>query len=369
LIQAAQRPHSASRDPSARGRGSEPKPYTDGTEELEIFLAQVASLWEVEASNYPTDLKKIHKVAGLLRGKAANWWRTYRLAIDEKAAIRATGQYEFKPRYAEWEFFEDSLRDAFGGRHDTARYQQELETLKHRTGHIDEYLNEFTRLMWLIGPFSENTLKNWLKKGLDGSLGRRWSEISDRPATLAAQIKRLREMGHQSEDYALTQRAIRGSETVKDKTTTPGGKTKEKSHGEKSSTGGVSSKPDKEKSGRRDKKPGGTTETKRPKPGDSEWKDKETELKGVSSELRKKRWEAGQCQKCGKEGHKFWTCRSPKPVTEDKKVAGAKRKRDESDNRETKKVAATRTDYHLVESPGYVIGEVDSEGDTPMFVE
>jgi hypothetical protein len=326
-------------------------------------------LWEVESANYPTDLKKIHKVAGLLRGKAANWWQTYRLAIDERAAIRATGQYEFKPRYAEWEYFEDSLRDAFGGRHDTARYQQELETLRHRTGHIDEYLNEFTRLMWLIGPFSENTLKNWLKKGLDGSLGRRWSEISDKPATLAGQIRKLREMGHQSEDYAIAQRAIRGGETTRDKSNPTGGKSKEKSQSEKPSAGGVSSKSDRNKSAQRDKKPGGKTESKRPKEGDPEWKDKETELKGISSELRKKRWEAGQCQKCGKAGHKFWTCRAPKPVTEDKKVAGAKRKRDEPERPKNKKVAATKADYHLVESPGFIIGEVDSEGDSPMLVE
>jgi hypothetical protein len=230
--------------------------------------------------------------------------------------------------------------------------------LTHKTGHIDDYLNEFMRLMYLMGWVTNDTLMGYLLDGLDERLGDRWSELDNRPTTITGAIKKLREMGHSSEDRARKKKARRLD--GQDKPTSSESKGTEKSQpGKKKSR-----KSGKEKSAGRDESPSDQPKRIKEKP----WKDAKVELEGVSPELRKKRHAAERCQKCGKEGHKWWNCSASKPVTEDLKVAATKRQRDDSEEAPSpKRVAGARVDFHLMESPGYIVGEVDSDQDTPMF--
>ena len=66
------------------------------------------------------------------------------------------------------------------------------------------------------------------------------------------------------------------------------------------------------------------------------------------------------CLNCGQDGHRWTRCDN-----NTKKVAAAKRKRNDDDsNKPAKRVAAVQIQD---DTPGYIVGEVDSDGDTPMF--
>jgi hypothetical protein len=174
-----------------------PKTFTGADGDVERFIRQLTDYFGL--ARVTDDLDKIRTAGMLCDGKAGYWYETYRLKIDRSMAMRVLGKWVEDPKFQTWEHFEATLRDSHGGRRLRQTDVNKWNALR-QTGSIDAFLDEVTRLMWVM-DYPDNVVKDKLRDGLKKDLRREWSKVRPKPASLSEQIALLRDLGHADEDF------------------------------------------------------------------------------------------------------------------------------------------------------------------------
>lgn len=287
----------AAQAPKQTGRVPDVDRFDGTPSKLDAFLRQLRIKFRIEAHKYPDDMIKISYAAIRLSGPAEKWYGQYCLKFDPVEQRRLGRAIQVDPLYATWDYFERALRTSFGQRLTRASYVREWDELKH-TKSIDDFVDNLVRLMWLIG-YEGAIVEDKIQQGLNEELGKQWSQLWPRPYHIADQLQLLRGMGQRNEDYSRA--ASKNAGKAAGAAPSGSGKKESSKNAEKAS---------KKKEKRKEKK---KKESGAPA-GNPDWRDKETELKGISKEVRDARFKEDKCQKCGKDNHKWFECWTKEPV-------------------------------------------------------
>jgi hypothetical protein len=227
--------------------------------------------------------------------------------IHEDAARAAGVRWDPKSEWLTWSHFRNALSESFGSSLTREKAVAEWESLTHKLGKIDEYLDRIGQLSFLT-KYNHDAVKDKVIAGLHKDLRIEWAKVQDKPEVLPLYMKSLRELGHRLEQANQYEKLRAPANTS-------------------SNTGG--SQPQKQKKGKKrgEKRNDSSNSEKKDRP---KRKDPAVELAGVSKELRDSRAKANRCLKCGKGEHKWWVCPETSPVTKVIASAGKKRKRNRS---------------------------------------
>ena len=243
-------------------------------------------MWAIEKRKYKDDLTKICFTANLLERPTSSkhrdpvqWYEAYHAKIHLSAARRLPGGQRavIDPIWSTWDIFVATLGSSFGTKVGKDQAVTQWLNLQHINS-IDEYLDSLINLMWQTG-YPEDVAKDNLVRGLKREVGLAWAQTPNKPRTLYEQMAMLRDIGHNLENFHHLQ-------------------------GENKHTGEKQEKKTK-KHMRGGKEPQGTgTGKKRAREQASEWKDKDSELAGISTELLEERKKSDMCLKYGKRTYK-----------------------------------------------------------------
>ena len=215
--------------------------------------------------------------------------------------------------------------------------------LTHYTS-IDEYLDTLTNLMWRTG-YPEEVAKDKLVRGLNKEVGLAWAQTPNKPRTLHEQMAMLRDIGHNLENFHHLQSQ---------------GRSQGSGSGQgRSQRNGRDNKGKEEKRGK-----------KRSREETEEYKDRETELKGIPKNILDERKQADTCLKCGKGTHKWYECWKKEPVTS--KVTDTKKRTFEKQDGKKKDEKKKEVKISAVQGPdengGRIIELVtDSDGEYSLL--
>jgi hypothetical protein len=245
-----------------------------------------------------------------LKGKAKRWYEGIHPHINIEGAAREGLVFDKNHPYRTWKVFLESLQTSFGGSLTRDMSVAKWDRLKHKPGQIDQYLDDIVQLMYSIG-YQGDAVKDKIRVGLSDELRKEWSKVRNKPDTVAEYISMLRDVGHGLEDDALFQKKLRGSggnegESRREKKTQKREKKREV-RGKTQSSGG-----------QREAKSSGQS---------GGFKDRKTELRGISDTVLSERRDARVCLKCGDKDHIWYKCTKDKPVTHSVRVATKKSKK------------------------------------------
>ena len=299
-----------------RGRGQLPhrldvKPFEGKPDDFKRFTMELESSFDQHRRALRRDMDKIRLVVPLLEGDAKKWYESVHHFINKHAAMRAGVPFDKNSSYRRWHIFFELLRSTFGGSLTRDKSVLEWNRLRHREGQIDKFLDRISTLQWLTG-YAGEVVKDKIKEGLTEEMRKEWARVQPKPESLPQYMASLRAMAHEIEqnaDYSKMRSRGENSEPVPKK-----GKGKGRERRERQ-----------EQPAKPQSQPGPS----KPK-GQSTFKNKDTELRGIPEAIREERRKASVCLKCGKSGHSWYKCFSRTPVTHSVNRAGkdSKRKRD-----------------------------------------
>jgi hypothetical protein len=322
--------------PSAPTKPPMPKAFHGADGDVERFIRQLADYFSL--ARVTDDLDKIHTAGMLCEGKAGGWYETYRLKIDPKMAMRQLGKWVEDPIFQTWEHFEATIRDSHGGRRLRQTDVNKWNALR-QTGGIDAFLDEVTRLMWVM-DYPDNVVKDKLRDGLKKDLRREWTKVRPKPASLSEQIGLLRDLGHADEDFDREEADRSRDHGRRDgrrdqgrRSDSPG----RRRDGRRSGNNNNNPRSDKSRSERHGKhassssRPGRERGTK-PSGSSSSSGGFQQATQGIDSEVIASRRKNGDCLKCGKSGHSWNDCWAKEP-NGSSRSSDSKRKNDRDDSR------------------------------------
>jgi len=163
--------------------------------------------------------------------------------------------------------------------------------------------------------YSGDVVKDKVKEGLTDEMRKEWARVQPKPESSSDYINSLRAMAHEIEQNADYSRMRSRGE-----------------HSEAPPKKGKGKGKERRENREQPAKPQTQSQSGPSKPkGQSTFRNKETELKGIPESIREERRKASVCMKCGKSGHSWYKCFSKTPVTHSVNRAkkDSKRKRDE----------------------------------------
>ena len=170
-------------------------------------------------------------------------------------------------------------------------------------------------------------VKDKIKEGLTDEMRRKWAMVQGKPKQIYPYMDALRKFAHEIERtaaYTKSQNRSRGSGEASE----PAPKREKK-------------KERKEKKEKRDKP---SQPQSQPGPskgkGKADFKDRDTELRGIPSSVIEERKKASVCLKCGKPNHTWFKCFTKDPVT--RSVASASKKKRKRDNDKAEEAPAAK---------------------------
>jgi hypothetical protein len=291
-----------------------PRAFSGADGDVDRFIGQLTDYFSL--TRVKEDLDKIHTAGMLCDGKAGHWYETYRLKIDKNMAMRKLGRWVEDPLFKTWDHFERTLRDSHGGRPRRQKDVNKWNNLR-QTGGIDAFLDEVTRLMWVM-DYPDNVVKDKLRDGLKRDLRKEWSKVRPKPDSLAEQITMLRDLGHADEDFDREE-----ADRTRDQDRQSGRRDRDRDRRRNESPGrrrdgrrpDHHSRPDKSRSGKREKASSSSASRsgreRGNKPSGSSSFQQAT--RGIDSEVIAERRKNGDCLKCGKSGHSWNDCWAKEP--------------------------------------------------------
>lgn len=277
-----------------------PPPTYKGSESenFRSWWRQVERYLDYHLEEIPTDRHKIRWTTALLGDFALRWYE------DREDRLEHLHMTET------WEGFSTAMREHFVNPHEIKEDLAKMEKMAY-ANNIDDYIIKMDALNNRIG-FKGVPWHQFLKKGLPAEILDRMAYGSVEPSETSQFIERLRGAGKRYEE--------RRQQHQHPKKDAPKPSTS-------SADAPSSSKSSKSSKARRREKATEKTATAESseKP---EWRDREEWLKGIPDTLRKSRAEKELCLRCGKPGHKWFTC-SGKIV-----ISGARKRRKVEDRKE-----------------------------------
>jgi len=299
------------------------RPFNGDADDMQRFVLDVESKFDYHRKALHKDMDKIRLIVPLLEGKAKKWYENIHVNINKHAAARQNVPFDKNSIYRKWETFFALLQSSFGGSLTRDRSVLEWNRLRHRDGHIDDFLDRIIALTYATG-YSGDMVLDKVKEGLTDEMRRNWAMVQNKPTRVPEYLASLRAYAHEIEQtatYTRSQHRSRGSGETTEQNPKAKGKGEKREKREKRAK--------KEKPAQSQSQSG---PAKKGKSGD--FKDKETELKGIPESIREERRKASMCLKCGKPNHTWFKCYTPNPVTHS--VASvtkkSKRKRDKEDD-------------------------------------
>ena len=202
----------------------------------------------------------------------------------------------------------------------------EWNRLRHCNGNIYYFLDRIHAPMYATNYTGEMVIDK-IKKGLTDEMRRNWPLVQNKPKPIMEYMAALRALGHEIEqtDNFSCQNRARGSREATESSPQKKKKGKEK----------------KEKKEKRDRP---SQPQSQPAPakgkGKVDFKDRETELRGIPNTIIEERKKASVCLKCGKPNHTWFKCFTRDPVT--RSVAAASKKKRKWDEDEKEEVPAAK---------------------------
>lgn len=163
----------------------------------------------MDKAHYALDLDKIFFAAGLLKDRAGKWYETIHFLVNEDAATMAGKPFNPNSPWVTWSHFRKALSDSFGGSLTREKAVGEWDSLEQKSGHIDEYLDRISQLVWSTG-YSGPIIMDKIKSGLTPEMRVEWSRVINPPKDVAGYMVALRNLGHQVEDAKAYERTRRG---------------------------------------------------------------------------------------------------------------------------------------------------------------
>ena len=213
----------------------------------------------------------------------------------------------------------------------------EWNRLRHRNGNIDYFLDRIHALIYATNYTGEMVIDK-SKEALTYQMRRNWALVQNKPKPIMEYMAALRALGHkiqQTDNYSRQNRA-RGSGEA-----TESSPRKEKKGKEK-----------KEKKEKRDtpSQPQSQPALSKGK-GKADFKDQETELRGIPSATIEECKKASVCLKCGKRNRTWFNCFTRDPVTRSVAAASKKKRKRDDDKKEEVPVAKKAKVERLTPGP------------------
>ena len=291
------------------------RPFDGDADDLKRFVLDVESKFDYHRKALYKDMDKIRLIVPLLEGKAKKWYENIHVNINRHAAARQGVEFDKNNKLRIWNTFCAFLQSSFGQSLTRDKSVQEWNRLRHRDGIIDYFLDRIHNLIYATG-YTGEMVKDKIKEGLTDEMRRNWAMVQGKLEKIYPYMDALRKFAHEIERtaaYTKSQNRSRGSGEASE-SAPKWEKKKEK----------------KEKKEKRDKP---SQPQSQPGPskgkGKADFKDRDTELRGIPSSVIEERKKASVCLKCGKPNHTWIKCFTKDPVT--RSVASAskkKRKRD-----------------------------------------
>jgi hypothetical protein len=329
---------------------------------MKRFVLDVESAFDYHQKALRKDMDKIRLIVPLLQGKAKKWYENIHVNINKDAAARQGIPFDKNSVYRKWSTFFTLLQTSFGGSLTRDRSVLEWNRLRHRDGNIDGFLDRIIMLSYATG-YSGDMVLDKIKEGLTDEMRRNWAMVQNKPTAVPEYLAALRAYAHEIEQtasYTRSQHRSRGS----------GEATESAPKKEKKGKG-------REKREKKDKPAQSQPQSVPAKKGKSDFKDKETELKGIPESIREERRKASLCMKCGKPNHSWFKCFTKNPVTHSVAVATTKKsKRKRKEEKETEAPAPKKAKVEKASigkapdeaPPSPRIFEIeDSDGDIDIY--
>ena len=333
------------------------RPFDGNAVDLNHFVLDVESKFDYHRKALYKDMDKICLIVPLLEGKAKKWYENIHVNINRHAAARQGVEFDKNNKLRKWNIFFALLQSSFGQSLTQDKSVQEWNCLCHHDGNINYFLDRIHDIIYATG-YTGKMVKDKIKEGLTDEMRRNWAMVQGKPEQIYPYMDALRKFAHEikrTAAYTKSQNRSRGSGEASE-SAPKWEKKKEK----------------KEKKEKRDKP---SQPQSQPGPskgkGKAEFKDRDTEVRGIPNSVIEERKKASVCLKCGKPNHTWFKCFTKDPVT--RSVASTskkKRKRDEEKKDEVpagKKAKVERLmagpSSETKRSPSLRIFEVDSSSD------
>ena len=296
------------------------RPFDGDADDLKPFVLDVESKFDYHRKALYKDMDKIHLIVPLLEGKAKKWYENIHVNINRHAAARQGVAFDKNNKLRKWNTFFALLQSSFGQSLTRDKSVQEWNPLRHRDGNIDYFLDRIHNLNYATG-YTGEMVKDKIKEGLTDEMRRNWAMVQGKPEQIYPYMDALRKFAHEIERtaaYTKSQNRSRGSK----ETSEPAPKREKK-------------KEKKEKKEKRDKPSQSQSQLGPSKgKGKADFKDRDTELRGIPSSVLEERKKASVCLNCGKPNHTWFKCFNKDPVTRSVASASKKKRKRETDKEE-----------------------------------
>ena len=213
----------------------------------------------------------------------------------------------------------------------------EWNRLRHRNGNIDYFLDTTQALMYATN-YTGMMVIDKIKEGLTNEMRRNWALVQNKPTPIMEYMAALQALGHEIEqtDNYFRQNRARGSGEATESSPRKEKKGKEKT--EKKEKRGKSSQPQSQPAPSKGK-------------GKANFKDRETELRGIHNTIIKERKKASVCLKCCKPNPTWFKCFTRDPVTWSVAATSKKKRKRDEDKKEKVPAAKQAKIERLTASP------------------
>ena len=291
------------------------RPFSGDPDDMQRFVLDIETNFDYHRKALYKDVDKIRLLVPLLEGKAKKWYENIHANINKHVAARQGIPFDKKSSLRKWDVFFAHLQSSFGQSLTRDKSVLEWNRLCHHKGNIDYFLDRIHALMYVTNYTGEMVIDK-IKEGLTNKMRRNWALVQNKPTLVTEYMAALRAFAHeieQTNNYSRQNRA--------------GGS------GEAAEPSPRKEKKGKEKREKKEKRDKPSQPQSQPGPskgkGKADFKDRDTELRGIPSSILEERKKASVCLKCGKPNHTWFKCFTRDPVT--RSIAAAskkKRKRD-----------------------------------------
>ena len=287
---------------------------------MQRFVLDIETNFDYHQKALYKDMDKIRLLVPLLEGKAKKWYENIHANINKHAAARQGIPFDKKSSLRKWDVFFAHLQSTFGQSLTRDKSVLEWNRLRHRNGNIDYFLDRIHALMYATNYTGEMVIDK-IKEGLTDEMRRNWALVQNKPKPVMEYMAALRAFAHeieQTDNYSRQNRA-RGS-------------------GEATEPSPRKEKKGKEKREKKEKRDRPSQPQSQPAPskgkGKADFKDRETELRGIPSAIIEERKKASVCLKCGKPNHTWFKCFTRDPVTRSVAATSKKKRKRDDDKKE-----------------------------------
>ena len=265
-------------------------------------------------------MDKIRLIVPLLKGKAKKWSENIHVNINRHAAARQGVEFDKNNKLRKCNTFFALLQSSFGQSVTRDRSVQEWNRLRHRDGNVDYFRDRIHNLIYAIG-YTGEMVKDKIKEGLTDEMRRNWAMVQGKPEQIYPYMDAFRKFAHEIKRTAAYT------------------KTRNRSRGSGETSG---SAPKREKKKKRKKNKGRRDKPSQPpsQPGSSkgkwkaDFKDRDTELRGIPNSVIEERKTASVCLKSGKPNHTWFKCCTKDPVTQSVASASKKKRKQDDDKKD-----------------------------------